>query len=308
LRRWGIRTNVYWCPNRNAPSRDPECGGYDKGFKLKLAEPADIRPAFQGDLEIIREAITNEFGDPSLMERLGILAWSTYLNKASHFDDMKEVLVGGSIVGRVYFDPHYMCWRWRLSQASMELALELGLIESFTVDGLPRPLQVLGDAPGLREGAQAAVIDRGGRVTGLAIVKRGKFRVQSIFKGDAVKPLRKASSFSDLLKVNSFWLRTLESKAVKHVAIMAEKTRLRPVVSYSGGKDSLVALDIALKAGLEPELLFNNTGLELPPTIDNVGRVANLYGLKVVEASAGDLFWKGLEVFGPPAKDYRWSC
>lgn len=308
MRRWGVKTDIYWCPHENAPSRDPECGGYDNGFKLRVAEPADIRPAFQGDLEIIREAITGEFGEPSLMERLNIREWSTYLNKAPHFDDMKEVLVGGSIVGRLYFDPRYMTWRWRLSQAGIEEALELGLIRSFTVNGSPRPLQVLGDATGLREGTQAAVTDREGRITGLAVVKKGKFRIQSIFRGDVSQPIRRVSSFSNLLKVNSFRLRTMESKAVKHVAIMAEKTGLKPVVSYSGGKDSLVALDITLKAGLEPELLFNDTGLELPPTLDNVGRVANLYGLKVVEASAGDLFWKGLDVFGPPAKDYRWCC
>jgi len=45
-------------------------------------------------------------------------------------------------------------------------------------------------------------------------------------------------------------------------------------------------------------MLFNDTGLELPETVENVMRVRDHYGLQLVEANAGDKFWEALPVFG----------
>ncbi len=307
LKRWGVNVRVYWCSSRNVPSRDPNCGGEGEGKLIRVAEPGDIRPAFQGDIELINEGLTNEFGSPSLLSELGIGDYPTYLNKAPHFDDMKEVIVGGSIVGRLYFDPKYLMWRWRLSKVSAELAASEGLVPVFRLRGPLRPLQVLGEGSG-REGDQAVVIDNNGDVVGLAVVRRGHYRIQTIFRSASTYPIRLKASLSDYLKINDELFRSRVSKAFKRVAIMAEKTGLLPLVSFSGGKDSLVALDISVKAGLEPSILFNNTGIEFPSTISNVDEVSRTYGLELIEASAGDLFWEGVKSFGPPAKDYRWCC
>jgi len=90
---------------------------------------------------------------------------------------------------------------------------------------------------------------------------------------------------------------------------MREKTSDRPLlVSFSGGKDSLVALHLTLKLGLDPIVVFNDTGLELPETVETVYRTVERYGLRLEVASAGDAFWRAVEFFGPPAKDYRWCC
>ncbi|MCD6324325.1 MAG: phosphoadenosine phosphosulfate reductase family protein [Desulfurococcales archaeon] len=307
MRKWGIRTDIYWCRDLNVPSRNRECGGLERGVRLRLAEPADIRPAFDGDLAILRESLLNEFGSDALMHDLGIDEGSTYLNKAPHFDDMKEVIVGGSVVGRVYFDPKHMMWRWRLSSVSAEIAVSKSLVKAFRVGGPVRPLQVVGDASHLIDGTQAVVTDASGRLKALAVAKKGKFRVQSFLRVSE-PPVKKKATFEDFMKVNDLLIRSAISRAVKHVAVMQGKTGLKPVVSFSGGKDSLVALHISLEAGLEPDILFNDTGLELPPTPPYVKAVANSTGLDLIVADAGDLFWKGVKVFGPPGKDFRWCC
>ncbi len=53
-------------------------------------------------------------------------------------------------------------------------------------------------------------------------------------------------------------------------------------VSYSGGKDSLATLYLALEAGLKPPIIFIDTGLEFPETVENVRMTAEKYGLPLV--------------------------
>lgn len=218
---------------------------------------------------------------------------------------MREVITGGLVVGRLYFDPDLMCWRWRLSKYSSVLALNEGLVKKFVIEK-PKPLEPVGE--GSREGEQAVVVDKSGYPVALAVVRKGKFRIQTLFKGGYEEPVRKKSIFEDLIKSNELWLRTRISKGVKNVAVMSRKTGLPVVVSYSGGKDSLVALHLVLKAGIEPTLLFNDTNLELPETIENVREVSEIYGLKLITADANNKFWEAVEIFGPPGKDYRWCC
>jgi len=296
VRPWGVTLTLYWCPNCNVPLRQricSRCGG--EGFKVNVSEPGDARPAFASDLSLIREAMLYEFGSDTLYGEL-IVNGAVYLNKTPHYDDMKEVISGGTIVGRLYFDPSTYAWRWRLNRVSAPIALDLGLIRAFKVEKA-KPLMDLG--PGDREGDQAVVIDNSGEPVALAVVRRGRYRVQTI---------RKPSSFDLFEKCNDLWVRSRISKAIKHLVIMAEKTGLPPVVSYSGGKDSITALSLTLEAGLEPIILFNDTGLELPPTLKNVDTVAHKFNLKLLTASAGNRFWDSVNVFGPPAKDYRWCC
>lgn len=306
MREWGIKLRLYWCPNCNVPLRQrtcQRCGG--EGLELRIGEPGDLRPAFEGDLRLFREGIVNEFGTESLLKDLMLDVGTTYLNKIPHVDDMKEVIVGGTVVGRLHFDPIEMKWRWRLSRFSAVVAYEKGLVKGFKLSKV-RPLEVLGE--GGREGEQAVVLNSSGDVVALAVVRKGRFRIQSIFKEGLQEPFKVRTSFLEFIKANDLWFRSKISRAVKHASIMYEKTKLPLVVSYSGGKDSLAVLDVVLRAGLEPTMLFNDTGLELPETIENVENVAATYGLKLLIAKPERSFWEAVEVFGPPAKDYRWCC
>jgi len=218
---------------------------------------------------------------------------------------MREIITGGVVVGRLHFDPDLMQWRWRLSKYSAVLALNEGLVKKFVVEK-PKPLEPVGE--GGREGEQAVIVDESGYPIALAVTRKGRFRVQTLFRGEPEEPIKKKTTLEDLVKSNELWLRTRVSKGVKNVAIMSSKTRLPVVVSYSGGKDSLVALHLVLRAGIEPVMLFNDTGLELPETVKNVREVSEIYGLKLINADAGNKFWEAVKVFGPPGKDYRWCC
>lgn len=109
-----------------------------------------------------------------------------------------------------------------------------------------------------------------------------------------------------------------EADAVKFIQNAAGNMDKKLTCSYSGGKDSLVTLHLTEQAfgpgsGNEKEydIVFADTGLEFKETLDNVREVAEIYGRPLKETSAGDVFWEGFEIHGPPSVDNRWctqSC
>ena len=91
---------------------------------------------------------------------------------------------------------------------------------------------------------------------------------------------------------------------------LAEKNGkgLPVTVSFSGGKDSLVAYGLASQAADDVELMYIDTGLEFPETVEYVGAFAEEHGNRLHVASGGNGFWDNVDAFGPPAKDFRWCC
>ncbi len=47
------------------------------------------------------------------------------------------------------------------------------------------------------------------------------------------------------------------------------------------------------------EIMFADTGLEFPETLENVKQVAECYGKKLRITSAGDSFWDSISIFRP---------
>ena len=84
------------------------------------------------------------------------------------------------------------------------------------------------------------------------------------------------------------------------------------VISFSGGKDSTVTADLAVKALGDPSLvhIFGNTTLEFPLTIDYAERYrkANLKAIFKTAINREQEFYDICEDIGPPARMLRWCC
>lgn len=84
-------------------------------------------------------------------------------------------------------------------------------------------------------------------------------------------------------------------------------------VAFSGGKDSIVTLDIVQKALPHNafKVLFGDTGMEFPDTYDTVDIVAqqckNL-GIEFIVAKSHLDPEESWRLFGPPAQRIRWCC
>jgi phosphoadenosine phosphosulfate reductase len=84
------------------------------------------------------------------------------------------------------------------------------------------------------------------------------------------------------------------------------------VVSFSGGKDSTVTADLAVKALSDPSLvhIFGNTTLEFPLTIDYADRfrLQNPKSIFKTAINREQDFYSVCDDIGPPARMLRWCC
>ncbi len=115
------------------------------------------------------------------------------------------------------------------------------------------------------------------------------------------------------IEANKKHLQILGKNAINTIRGIVSRTEHKnlPVyVSFSGGKDSLVVLDLARASLKQRELkaFFLNTGIEFPETVEFVRRFCREMEISLEEVDAGSAFWEQVEKFGPPAKDFRWCC
>lgn len=84
------------------------------------------------------------------------------------------------------------------------------------------------------------------------------------------------------------------------------------VLSFSGGKDSTVTADLAIKALGDPSLvhIFGNTTLEFPLTVEYAKRYRRNHPQSIFKIAQNQeqVFQDVCEDIGPPARMMRWCC
>ena len=108
-------------------------------------------------------------------------------------------------------------------------------------------------------------------------------------------------------------LESLKTEAFSFVQEQAAKyPRENVVLSFSGGKDSTVTADLAIKALSDPSLvhIFGDTTLEFPMTIEYAKRYRenNLKAIFKIAKNKEQNFYNVCEDIGPPARMMRWCC
>lgn len=117
-----------------------------------------------------------------------------------------------------------------------------------------------------------------------------------------------------LYEVNKRLMVSLEQKAIGFIQEQHEKYKEQGfafVCAFSGGKDSLVLLDLTAKA-LAPTdffVVFSNTGMELSDTLQAVEKAKKHWPqLRFEEARCHMNPEESWKEFGPPASKLRWCC
>ncbi len=95
-----------------------------------------------------------------------------------------------------------------------------------------------------------------------------------------------------------------ESQAISH--IFSSKSK-KVAVSFSGGKDSLVVLDLAVRAGIE-KAVFCDTTIEFEETIDYVHKIMDYYSINIDIVKAPITFDDMVERVQVPSRRLRWCC
>lgn len=324
------RIGLRWCMSCNVPIIELErCGacGADT-HPIEITPPGDYRPAFPHDIDRIRHTIDSRYGPGSGEAMLpeGRLA---VLNKCPGIDLMDEVVADGIVLGTHAYEPgdgwRFICRMEGARRIAKVMTRSWAVIDDGAIPSIRKgsssmAVGVIDADPGIKVGddvivmsaAREAISTGRSRMTGAQMVEaqRDAAVKSRWYKEVPAEPeTRRGATWQDAIKANAPMLERKREKSIEHIRRTAKRFSGLPVaVSVSGGKDSLASLLLVLEAGMRPKLIFTDTGLEFPETLDNVRRTAQAHGLELITEDAGDAFWLALEHFGPPAKDFRWCC
>ena len=244
-----------------------------------------------------------------------------FFNKVPGEDRTDEIIAHGEVIGILRFDMKENKLKIDIRQAGADLFFGCATKNVISFRGMSGHLKGktiagtnLVDVRGTFSEGDPLIVSKGTKVgPGVALTDHSTMkdseRAVKIKDLDPKERIISPPSDRDVfIKANRGHLSQIESSAVSDVRSFV-KGRKQPItVSFSGGKDSLVAYGIASKATDVKDILFIDTGLEFPETVSYVRKFALANDLELHIADAGDAFWNNVGTFGPPAKDFRWCC
>jgi phosphoadenosine phosphosulfate reductase len=322
--------HLRWCDHCNLPILEQEKCELCKGITriLEITPPGDIRPGFEADIQLIRKIVDRQFGEGcgSMLLPDGKLI---IMNKIPGLDRMDEVIIDGSVAGTLRYDlgkGYTFVTRMSAARAIQNrMTRGYAIVADDAVEFLLKGLNLL--IPGLvdvhpevRPGDEIVVLTEGKQAVCTGTSRMSAEEMKRSRKGMAVKarwfePPSDCSrkdqpqSWNLVLKANSTVLTTRVDEAVHFILKTIKRNELPAMVSFSGGKDSLACLLLAMDAGLRPPIFFVDTGLEFPETVAHVHRMAEKHGLRLIlESAPKGIFFESLVHFGPPGRDFRWCC
>ncbi len=323
------KNHLRWCYSCNLPIMEsencPVCGSDTRS--IELTPPADARPAFQHDIDLVRELVDKDFGQEAGRALLPD-GHIVLMSKAPAIDRMDEVIVDGAIVGAIRYDLG-IGWKF-ISRMQGALRIGKGLSKGYIVcdpsaikfvkesKNLMAP-GVIDAHPDIRFGDEVMIVDPQMNIVATGSARMSSQEMIENDKGVAVKTrwykdedffdLDTEHNWDDVVEANQAVIDKRVKEATGFIHNTIERNQLPAIVSFSGGKDSLACLLLTLDAGLKLPILFVDTGLELTETVEHVHDIVKRHDLTLIEEKAPvDAFFGNLDFFGPPAKDFRWCC
>ena len=323
------KNHLRWCYSCNLPILESGlcsiCGSKTK--EIELTPPADARPAFDHDITVVRKLVDKDFGEGAGRALLPD-GHIVLMSKAPSIDRMDEVVVDGAIVGAIRYDIGNG-WKF-IPRMQGALRICKGMTRGYVVcdaSAVPfikesKNLMAPGvekTHPDIRVGDEVIIVDPEMNVVATGSARMSAEEMIRSDKGVAVKTrwykteeftdLQTTHSWDDVVEANRDVIDKRVKEAVGFMKNTIERNQLPAAVSFSGGKDSLVCLLLAIDAELNLPILFIDTGLELTETVEHVHDVVKRHNLTLIEERAPtDAFFGNLRFFGPPAKDFRWCC
>ncbi len=313
---------IFWCSKCNVPLLENECGiCHEKGDLIELTQPGDVRFASPHEYSVIDGLVLKPSGTNPLSGKLILL------NKIPGEDKTDEIIVDGLRFGILRFGMLELAFRLDLMLEGAQALIGSGIrnklvrisskgghLSGKTIDGG----EVLECSDDIKKGDTILLIARNLSGFGISYRDRKKIKnpgqsikIRKIDSGKAIFNSRNPS-WDEIIRANAPHMKRLVKDAVNTIRGIANQKEFRDsavYVSFSGGKDSLTALDLTRTAVKKPvKVFFANTGIEFPETVDFARQFCKKNNIELIEVQVKDAFWDNLPSFGPPAKDFRWCC
>ncbi|WP_319506247.1 phosphoadenosine phosphosulfate reductase family protein [uncultured Methanolobus sp.] len=319
---------LHWCPSCNVPVLGKECSCGTSTKQVTVTPPGDIRPAFPYDIDLINKLSIEQFNAPLLTDERVVV-----MNKSPYDDRMDEVIADGEVIGTIRFELEHLKWvlllrldgARRIFENADHKSLKSWVsvdegAEKFILGGASLLAPGVKDAnPSIRELEEVVVLTHDGKVLATGRSRMSGEQMLERGKGVAVKVRSKeepvelslpcgGQTWDDVVKANEVYMNDFVDRSHKFIENVASSVNRPATVSYSGGKDSLAVLHLVSECLDDYTLLFADTGIEFPETVQNVHDVAQRYGKPLNMISSGDAFWDSVDSFGPPSVEVRWCC
>ncbi|MFW5946500.1 MAG: phosphoadenosine phosphosulfate reductase family protein [Candidatus Natronoplasma sp.] len=324
------KLHLHWCNRCNVPiAEEGECSLCgSKAEKVEITPPGDVRPAFDQDIQLIRETIDRQWGEGYSYKILSD-GKPVILNGIPYRDRMDEVIVDGKVIGALRYNPErkleekepyeFILRPWKKLDKPEEGFVEVdeGAVKPVLDGGSVLVPGIIDAASSIVEGDEVIVTDPSGnvicsgssRLSGEELIEASSGRgVKNRWRINDYSPYEEKPTWDEVVEANRYHIEDRVDEAVEFIDEEVKKHDLPVAVAYSGGKDSLATLHLLLDVGIDPDLIFIDTGIELPETLENVKKVAEKYDLNLHMREAESGYWDNLDHFGPSARDYRWCC
>jgi 3''-phosphoadenosine 5''-phosphosulfate sulfotransferase (PAPS reductase)/FAD synthetase and related enzymes len=312
--------HIFWCDRCNVPLVSDTCGACGSGGRLvSLSPPGDVRPCSPYERGILHDLLLDNYGADPIGERIVLL------NKIPGDDKNDEVIVDGMTLFVMYYDLVDASYKLDLRHDGAKILFPDATKKIVTID-VPREKHLNGKGVSGRsvvgctgdiKAGDVVLVKVSDTFNGVGVARtdsgglQGPENTLKIRKiGSGTRKLNeKIGTFDGAVRANAARLQAMEKDAINTIRGVTGQHRNMPItVSFSGGKDSLVVLNIARKAVPKLTAFFADTGLEFPETVEYVERFTRESGIELKVERAGDAFGENFPAFGPPAKDFRWCC
>ena len=295
-----------------------KCGS--EGREFEINSPGDIRPCMGDSISLVLSLFRDAFGTAEPLEGKAL-----FFNKVPGEDRTDEIIAQGSVLGILRFDMRSDRIVLEIRQPGADMFAPSAKKNVVTFGGMSGhlkgksvPGENIIEVIGEFKAGDTVILRKGQKVgPGIALADSGSLKGA----GKAVKirdlntpsdtPVSPKADLKTFVEANKDHIKRISRHAVREIKrFLDEKNQkgLPITVSFSGGKDSLVAYGLASQVSKDIDLMYIDTGLEFPETVNYVKAFALEHGNRLHLAEGKDGFWENVDTFGPPAKDFRWCC
>lgn len=307
---------IFWCETCNVPLLSIKCSICgNSGKHIYLSPPSDVRLCSSSGRDLLKEMFTKSYGQADFLDNRPIL-----LNKIAGIDRRDQIFIDGHHIATLWFDITTGSFRLDLELAGAIMLADIASKNVVTcseellsghIKGKWIGKEKIEELPDdLTEGE--SVILRIGKYTGVGTVRKKGNAAVSIRAKELTREqfkLHEATpGIEDVILANEAHLKRLEKEAIRELEDFVTRSKLPVTISFSGGKDSLAALCLGLKVRPTADVLFIDTKLEFPDTVDYVHSLAKAHNLNLRVIEGENRFFEDVHSYGPPAKDFRWCC
>ena len=255
------------------------------------------------------------------------------LNHVGSEDQMEEIILHGNSIGTRRYDLKLNKWQIKLNSRGLSLLSQKISKRWVKVDVIAQEKisqganilipGVIDADPDIQNGDYIAIMDNQSNVFAGGIARinekdrylhsKGVYAKNYLAVDKEYKPVTSKRSWNEIIELNRTELEKLENTAIEFIKKITSDLGLPIMISYSGGKDSLVTYALVRKAlpDKDYKVLFVDTGIEFPETVQYVKESSRILGFEdklIIEQVPSDVFWKAFEMFGPPGRDFRHCC